>query len=531
LVAAFFGALCPTMLAHTALATSDMAMALFLLAAVSAYWWHLHDPRPLVAGLSAVVFGLACVAKFTAPLLLPLFVLLALVRSAGPAPLVLAGRTARTPAGKLGLAALSTIAHGFVAAGIIWAFCGFRYRAFNPALPPGDFSLPWNYVLAFGGWKAQVISFCRAWHLLPEAYLYGFTFVLRLSEARGAFLDGDYSIFGWWSFFPKAFFYKTPVSLLVALATAGALLLPWAREKGWASLRAQLYRTAPLWLLFAVYWVFSLTSHLNIGHRHILPTYPVLYIFTGTIGWAIVRAWQRDRAGGIALAAAAVILGGAHAATTAAIYPNFLAFFNLVAGGPANGYKHLVDSSLDWGQDLPGLQHWLAANRRPGEPVFLSYFGTSEPDYYGIAAVRMPMLHQFNRVRPWYRPEPGIYAISATMLQHVYMGHRGPWTAENERQYQGLKRNEAKFHDFQSGKNRASLLREATAAEWQVAWDLYEQLRFARLCHYLRARRPDANINYSILIYRLDQQEIDDALNGDLHTLAHAIEQTLAAPP
>ena len=51
-----------------------------------------------------------------------------------------------------------------------------------------------------------------------------------------------------------------------------------------------LYRTAPLVVLFVVYWATSITSHLNIGHRHILPTYPVLFIAAGALGtWLVSR--------------------------------------------------------------------------------------------------------------------------------------------------------------------------------------------------------------------------------------------------
>jgi hypothetical protein len=34
------------------------------------------------------------------------------------------------------------------------------------------------------------------------------------------------------------------------------------------------------------------------------------------------------------------------------IYPHQLAYFNELAGGPRNGHKYLLGSSLDWGQDL-----------------------------------------------------------------------------------------------------------------------------------------------------------------------------------
>ena len=53
-----------------------------------------------------------------------------------------------------------------------------------------------------------------------------------------------------------------------------------------------LYRVTPLITLFAVYWAFSITSHLNIGHRHVLPTYPVIFIAIGFLGsWMVSRRW------------------------------------------------------------------------------------------------------------------------------------------------------------------------------------------------------------------------------------------------
>lgn len=531
LVAAVVCALCPTMLAHSALATSDMAMAFFLLASAGAYWWHLHDSRRRVFLLSVVTFGLACVAKYTAVLLLPLMLLMALVRCVNSTPLTLAGRTFRTPFRRLGATAGSTLVHGLAAVLVIWAFCGFRYSAFNPSLPPGEFNASWQYVLSIGGWKASFIEFCRQWHLLPESYLYGFTFVLRFAEARGAFLDGDYSIFGWVSFFPKTFLYKTPPSLLAALATASAFLVLWAKERGLVRLGQLLYRAAPLGLLFLVYWGVSLPSHLNIGHRHILPTYPVLYIFCGALGWATVRGAQRSSANGLALGVIVAGLLGWHSVEATKTYPHYLAYFSPVVGGPAEGYKHLADSSLDWGQDLPGLSRWLIANQRRQEPVYLSYFGTGEPDYYGIKAVRMPMMHDFRRDRPFYWFEPGIYALSATMLQHVYLSHRGPWTPANEYQYQQLRQSDPQFRALQaSPSGHAELLREITSAEWNNAWAIFEQLRFARLCHYLRVRQPDAMIGYSILIFRLQQSEIDEALNGPASELASAIQREVVTP-
>lgn len=528
---AVLAALCPTMLAHSGLATSDMAMTFFFLAVLGAYWRHLNDGRLRWWLISTVLFSLACVAKYTAVLLLPFCLVLLLWRALRREPFLLAGFPFQSTAGRFAGMTVSLATHGITTIATIWAFCGFRYSAFNPALPGGQFTLPWEFLLANSGAPGAFVELCRNWQLLPEGWLYGLAFVLKHAEARGAFLDGDYSIYGWVGFFPKAFLYKTPLPLLFGIALAcgfAALGLQRAEKRK----RTQLvYRVAPLIVLFSVYWAFSLGSNLNIGHRHILPTYPVLYIFCGALGWAVVRAWRRGKMGGAMLAMALLGLLGWHAFETSRIHPHHLAYFSPAAGGPTTGYKRLVDSSLDWGQDLPALRDWLAGHRKPGEPLYLSYFGTSEPDYYGINAIRMAMLPAFERPHPWHWFQPGLYAISATMLQHVYMPNRGDWSVENEREYQLLRRNNANFLALKANPHaHPELLNEISPMQWSNAWTAFERLRFARLCHYLRARQPDAMPGYSILVYRLSQAELDAALEGDIRTLAAAIEAVQRHP-
>jgi hypothetical protein len=182
------------------------------------------------------------------------------------------------------------------------------------------------------------------------------------------------------------------------------------------------------------------------------------------------------------------------------VRPHYLAFFNALAGGPANGYRHLVDSSLDWGQDLPGLKRWLDRERASGssEPVFLSYFGTGDPELYGIRSVRLPGFFDAPLLRDASAAlTAGTYCISATMLQNVYnplARIRGPWTPEREAEYQRLRGLEERY-------GSAALA--------------YDMLRFARLTAYLRQREPDDHVGYSILIYRLGEEDLAEALEGD----------------
>lgn len=532
LISAITCALCPTMLAQSGVATSDMCMTFFFLLSIATYWHHLHHHSWGSWILSAAVFGLATVAKHSAVLLFPLALLMALVRVCDNSPWNLGSRTFVRTRERLGLIALSFAVHGLIVAAVIWAWFGFRYTAFNPDLPQGDFTYPWAEMLSFGGIKAQAIEFFKTHHLLPEGYLYGLSFVLKLSEMRGAFLDGDYSVHGWVSFFPKAFLYKTPPSLLLAVIAGIALLAVRARTATRAECMRGVQRSIPLLVLFATYWGVSLASHLNIGHRHLLPIYPVLYILCGALGWAATRAFQRSRFSGWGLGLVITLFLFWHATITAAIHPHYLAYFSPVVGGPTQGYKHLVDSSLDWGQDLPGLSHWLQVNQRSEEPLYLSYFGTGEPDYYNIRAVRMAMLPNFDSALPWYACKPGLFAISATMLQQVYTQQRGPWTLENENRYQNLRLNEARFLALEKEpESHPELLKDISIQQWKAAWELYAHLRFARLCHYLRARQPDGMAGYSILIYRLDQSELDAALNGNLRDLSAAMERAMTAAP
>jgi hypothetical protein len=189
-----------------------------------------------------------------------------------------------------------------------------------------------------------------------------------------------------------------------------------------------------------------------------------------------------------------------------------------------------VDSSLDWGQDLPGLKTWLDQNA-DGAPVFLSYFGTGEPDYYGIRARRLPFVNAFKIPQPYVRLEAGVYAISATMLEHVYSPIRGPWTLELEKEFQELRGVEPIFAAYVGDpQHRAELNRAATEAQWRRKWTRHDLLRFARLCYYLRVRTPDASIGHALLVYRLTAAEIAAATAGPLGAWRTLIEQAVARP-
>jgi 4-amino-4-deoxy-L-arabinose transferase-like glycosyltransferase len=508
---------CPAFLAHGALATSDVMMTFFFLASTGAWWRHLRHPGPGGSLLSALVFGMAFVAKYSALLLLPMLGAIALIwvineaRHGGWRPPLL--RLIRT-----------ALLHAAIAWILIWMFYGFRFSAFAPTLAQGaDFNHSWSWMLEGLGTPGTIIAWCRNHKILPEAWLYGLAFVLGFSEQRAAFLDGHYSLTGWAGFFPFAFLVKTTLPFLGILAIG----LIASTRKSFGALKApvvwqRLLPLVPLAALFTIYWVTSLTSHLNIGDRHILPTYPVLFIGAGWLGrWLDV---QRP-----ANATLIALLVAWHAATAMQIRPHYLAYFNEIVGGPRNGWKHLVDSSLDWGQDLPGLSRWLQQNNFERAPAYLSYFGTGDPAYEGIFAAPLPSVPDFGGDHSWRPLTSGIYCVSATTLQQVYSDLH-PWTAALEKEFQELRAFEPTFLAFQNDSaRRAKLLEDFPASRWRELWKRYEALRFARLCPYLQVRGPDANVGYSILIFRLSAAEVSAATAGSLADWQALIEQRTAS--
>ena len=103
----------------------------------------------------------------------------------------------------------------------------------------------------------------------------------------------------------------------------------------------------------------------------------------------------------------------------ALVHPHYLAYFNELAGGPRNGYKYLVDSNLDWGQELMQLKGWLQ-KRNINRPLGLCYFGMADPRYYAIAHDNLPGGYPFEAERSFDILHSGsLFAISATNLQGV----------------------------------------------------------------------------------------------------------------
>jgi hypothetical protein len=162
-------------------------------------------------------------------------------------------------------------------------------------------------------------------------------------------------------------------------------------------------------LLFppALYFAISMTSDINLGVRHLLPVYPFLYAAVAALlaKLSVKRVFRYAMVG----------LAAVHIAECASIYPDYLAFFNAVSGGPGNGPRSLVDSNIDWGQDVKKLKNWL--NVRGTNRVWIGYFGKAEMRYYGLDFRNPPEALDQEK---WDQID-GFVAASVTLLNGVYL--------------------------------------------------------------------------------------------------------------
>jgi 4-amino-4-deoxy-L-arabinose transferase-like glycosyltransferase len=524
--------LSPTMLAHGSLATTDLAVSLFFVAAAASIWWTLHRVSLLSIGLSGFAVAGLLLSKMTGLIIVPVAAVMIAIRLLSNRPTTIAWRTERvihSRAGRFAACLLAGLTVSGIVVVLIWGAYGFRYSAMKDALPGRDRLPPdlpeWNEGLGRMGLAGSLIEWTRDHKLLPEAYLFGLAHTLRDAKGHGAdaFLNGRMRPGGWWYYFPYCFAVKTPLPLfgVLLMAFLAAIALPRgpggsiqpseSRTGLWAH---GLYETAPLWALLAVYWLFAIRSGLNIGIRHLLPVYPVLFIFTGRASSWMEPAHRVTRW----IPPALIVL---FAVASFSIRPHYLAYFNYLAGGPQNAWKHLVDSSLDWGQDLPGLKHWLDHHdlRQPGRGtagprprLYLSYLGTAIPKFYGIEATVLPEFPQAEKV--WSGPlTGGIYCISASMLQQYGLLPTCRWTRALEAEYQDLRgRYSILIASVPSG---PSTPRSPGMTKEEAELNRFLNLRFARLCARLRQRGPDDNVGYSILIYVLKDSEVKQALEGE----------------
>lgn len=377
LLALFLLAFDPAVLALSGLVNTDIAAATFITLTLYCMWRLIYQPTSGNIFWAGLAFGLAQLSKFSALILIPLICLLlflATLLSTLHRPLKSTPSLERYPRRSLGWPIKAALGIFLIGGLVIWI--GYFFNI-------GNF---------FEGALAQF---------------------LHTQGGHAAFLAGHYSTTGWWYYFPVAFVLKTPLPTILLIGLG--LFLSKRRHY------PRYYDNLCLWLPVIIYILVSMFTRLNIGYRYLLPLLPLVFVWTGQIATTCQkRSW---------LAGLIIILCGWLAIESVSIRPDYLAYFNQLAGGPANGHRWLVDSNLDWGQDLRNLKTYM--DQHGLQRVKLSYFGSVSPSFYGIEYDCLPNGGAIQSREDCLNPqeiemqiEPGVYVISATSLQGVYLANR-----------------------------------------------------------------------------------------------------------
>src|ERR1051326_2168547 len=293
--------LTPAVLAHAGLATADMALTGCLGAAFLCCLYWSESPTQRWSVLCGACIALAILAKFAALGFLP----------AGLA-FAVAFRFALTRKARLRLPLYPSAGVLLTAALVFWA--GYRF--------------------SFG--RVSQLPFP-----IPAPQFFASIALINSLNYTGlpGYLLGDYSATGWWYYYEVVLAVKTPLALLVLVGSG--VMVTWVNRK-------TPWMTTPVALFLGV-MVLGLFSQINIGVRHILPVYLALSVIAALgVMRLFERQWSR---------AAAVLLFAWLIWSGAAKHPDYIAYFNELAG--THPETVVVDSDLDWGQDLNRLARRL----------------------------------------------------------------------------------------------------------------------------------------------------------------------------
>jgi len=389
---AFLVLFLPSILAHGHLINTDLGLTLFIFAAVY-FWTRFLESASrrttwLYFILSGLFVGLALSSKFTAVFILPILFILGLLKI-----FIFNGlkNWLKMIGGFLGV-----IIFGFI---IVWASYGFSIKVPPPPIDSlsaninlwTSFHVPGSFDKLFE--KIRPIMF-------PADFYKGLFLVSRHGlGGHGSFLLGQTSNTGWWYYFPVAIFYKTPIPLFIFLILS---IVFWRKLKAKES-----FDELTLVLTPVIFLLLSMVSKADLGVRHILPIFPFLAVLASRsinlIDFKsilrIITAYTLKIQSVHQLVKLFSISGFLllilwYLYSSVASYPNYLAYFNELAGGPNGGYKILVDSNLDWGQDIFRIKKYLNEHQISDGYILYPWNGDQALEYYGINLKPFPWQDQ-----------------------------------------------------------------------------------------------------------------------------------------
>ena len=424
----------PTVMAHSRFVTTDLTALFGVLFSTYFFLKYLKESSRKNFWFAAIFFGIALLCKFSTILLVFYFLILAFVYA-------LANGRKLLVACRLSLVTALLMAIGFII--VVWPV--YYLHTMNYPVEK-QYSDTKTLLESYGNrYFADPVVWASDKPVLRAAAQYGLGLLISTQPSlfvNTTYFLGEVSRTGWHYYFPIVYFIKEPLAwwglVVIALIYASIKFkLPKRNANLQIRSNAANKESLPtthyplptsfiefamlLWLM--IYWGTSINSTLNIGVRHLLPVFPftILLVSGQMARLANKKQGPSEQVGKkktwslVSLSLVAIL--GWYVYENLHIFPYYLAYFNQSVGGASQGYKYVVDSNLDWGQDLVRFSDWVKENNIP--KIEFDYFGWADPYYY-MGATYERLYHDkylnaddfvaHNRSNGWM-------AISATFLK------------------------------------------------------------------------------------------------------------------
>ena len=434
-LATFIFALSPTVLAHARLVTTDVAACFGILAGTYFFLRYLKLPTIKNLIIAGLIFGIAQLTKFSVFLLVPYFLFLALIWCF----------VKKQALFKKLFTTIIIFAIGYIF--IVWPVYLHHTSNYPSERQRGDTI---SILRPEPGSLENIVVWLSDKPVLRAIGHYGLGLLMvnqRVAGGNTAYFLGEVSKTSWKEYFPIVYAIKEPIPWLI-LIILSLLYIPIQLNKN---------RLQAIWdkkvipkqthlfkrfkdaldvhfeeiamLIFVIgYWVMSINGNLNIGIRHLLPTYPFIIMLVSIQISRIIyllnsrhkpensqplKPFSLKSSASIFIIFISVLLTW-YAAENISIWPNYITYFNQLVGGSSNGYRYVVDSNLDWGQDLKRLATWVKENNI--ETIHLDYFGWSDPVYYLGERFVWLSAGKYKNAREFLdaNPDGGYIGVSAT---------------------------------------------------------------------------------------------------------------------
>jgi hypothetical protein len=401
----------PTFIAHGRLVTTDVAAALGIVISTYYYLKFLKNSTKKNILLAGIAIGISMLFKFSLILLLPFFAIITLLFA------WLKSRKEEKPLIKniFKYVFLAVMVAIIAVVFVIWPVYHVNMIKYPPELQQQE-ARAWletttvpDPLINLNLWMTE-----NPVTRPISQYLLGLLMATnRTATGNTTYFLGMVSAAGWWYYFPVVYFLKVPLAFHILLLFSVLTTALFIRKDFYKKMKDIIWRNFTefsMIIFILIYLGTSITGSLNIGIRHLLPIFPFLYILTSIKVRDSIGKIRKPllRKGVIAFV---IILLIWYVSTSLMIFPHYLTFFNWSVGGAENGYKYVVDSNLDWGQDFKRLEKWIEEEKI--DKIYLDYFGGANPEYYlGEKYVRWD-----GKNPPEEFPRGNYIAISASQIQ------------------------------------------------------------------------------------------------------------------